>query len=107
MSGYDRYIDHADSGMSTVEVQRSRLQNGKRAPLRVLLEANREREASEPRDMIYALRSVIEPKVAHGIPVDYEARLGTVYANAARTCIETEKALTVLGSVEYRRNEAS
>ncbi|KAM0796847.1 heterokaryon incompatibility protein-domain-containing protein [Usnea florida] len=85
----------------------SRFMAGNTSSLRSLLEANRVRAATEPRDMIYALRSIIDPQLAKQIDVDYRSALGVAYARAARFCIVSEKALTVLGSVEYRRTEES
>ena len=90
-----------------VETQNSRFMAGSTSSLRSLLEANRVRAATEPRDMIYALRSIIDPQLAKLIDVDYRSALGVAYARAARFCIVSEKALTVLGSVEYRRTEES
>ena len=90
-----------------LETQNSRFKAGSTSSLRWLLEANRTRAATEPGDMIYALRGVISPQLASSIDFDYRSALGLVYAKAARFCIESEKALTVLGSVEYRRTEES
>ena len=90
-----------------VEDENRRFIAGSTSSLRPLLETNRTRVATEPRDMIYALRGVIDPRLAKSIDVDYRSALGVVYARAARLCIESEKALTVLGSVEYRRTEES
>lgn len=90
-----------------VETENVRFNAGSTSSLRPLLETNRTRVATEPRDMIYALRGVIDPQLAKSIDVDYRSALGVVYARAARFCIESEKALTVLGSVEYRRTEES
>ena len=90
-----------------LQTQNSRFVAGNTSSLRSLLEANRTRAATEPRDMIYALRGVIDPQLASSIDVDYRSALGLVYARAARFCIESEEALTVLGSVEYRRTEES
>ena len=89
------------------ETQNREFKAGSTSSLRWLLEANRTRAATEPRDMIYALRGVIDPQLASSIDVDYRSALGLVYARAARFCIESENALTVLGSVEYRRTEES
>lgn len=96
-----------EQNVTLFENQNSRFKAGSTSSLRWLLEANRTRAATEPRDMIYALRGVIDPQLASSIDVDYRSALGLVYARAARFCIESEKALTVLGSVEYRRTEES
>ena len=109
--GIDRAGYHQSAGIqenvTIVESQRGRFMAGRTSSLRSLLEANRTRAATEPRDMIYALRGVIDPHLARSIDVDYASALGVVYARAARFCIKSEKALTVLGSVEYRRTEES
>ena len=107
MAGYDKYLDHAQIGISIVQVQRVRLCEREYSALRSLLEANRSRAATDPKDKIYALRGVIEPQVADKIQVNYEAPLGETYAAAVKTCIETGNALTVLGSKEYRRTQES
>ena len=57
--------------------------------------------------MVYALRGIVDRSVAEAITVSYRLSLADVYANAVKVCIRTEEALTVLGSVEYRRNEES
>lgn len=105
-TGFDRAAG-IQQNVTFVENQNSRFMAGSTFSLRSLLEVNRTRAATEPRDMIYALRGVIDPQLAKSIDVDYRSALGVVYARAARFCIEREKALTVLGSVEYRRTEES
>ena len=70
-----------------VETQNSRFMAGSTSSLRSLLEANRLRAATKPRDMIYALRSIIDPQLAKLIDVDCRSALGVAYARAARFCI--------------------
>lgn len=106
MAGYRRYAG-IQQNITILEAHRERLHQGARSSLRPLLENNRMRDATDARDMVYALRGVIDTDSAHRIHIDYQAPLGVVYARAARFCIESEKSLTVLGSVEYRRTEES
>ena len=83
------------------------LSTGTRTALRNLLEDNRMRKATEPKDMIYALRGLIDDDIAKTIDVNYEEQLGITYARTAKLCIEQSAALTILGSVEYRRTAES
>ena len=107
IGSFDIFLDQVQEPVGTIQVQRLRLREGKRSSLRALLEANRSRESSEPRDMVYGLRAVIDEQVAASIEVDYQERLGDTYARAARVCIKQDMCLTVLGSVEHRRTEES
>ena len=105
-AGFDQ-IAQIQQNVTYVETQSRRFLAGSTSSLRSLLENNRMRTATEPRDMIYALRGVIDPQLAKSIDVDYGSALGVVYAKAAKMGIESEQALTVLGSVEYRRTDES
>lgn len=107
IAGFDKHMDSTHKGVADVQVGRIGLQKGQRSALRALLEANRYRSATEPRDKIYALRAAVRDSVAENIVVDYGERLGETYAKAVMSCIEESQALTVLGSVEYRRTEDS
>ena len=105
--GYNVYIDEINHRVSDIQVQRLRSREGKSTTFRSLLERNRFRNATEPRDMVYALRGIVDQSVAEVITVAYSSSLADVYAYAVKACIIKEEALTVLGSVEYRRSEES
>ena len=105
--GFDDFVDQNQRRVTELQVQRLRSRESKSTTLRSLLEANRFRNSTEPKDMVYALRGIIDRSVAEAITVSYGLSLADVYANAVKVCIKTEEALTVLGSVEYRRNEES
>ena len=109
IAGYARAaeLEIQSRNVGFVTSQRQRFTEGIHLAQRFLLEANRTREATEARDMIYSLRSVINPRRAPSIQIDYKTPLGIVFARAAKFCIESERALIVLGSVEYRRTEES
>ena len=106
-AGYDIYLDQIHGGVAAIQRQRLVLGNGIRSALRNLLEDNRTRKATEPKDMIYALRGLIDGDIAESIDVNYEEQLGVTYAKAVKLCIEQSAALTILGSVEYRRTAES
>lgn len=105
--GFSVYIDGKDDRVTAIQVQRLRSRDGKSTTFRSLLERNRFRNATEPRDMVYALRGIVDQTIAEAITVAYRSSLADVYANAVKICIRKEEALTVLGSLEYRRNEES
>ena len=105
--GFDTFVDQNQRRVTELQVQRLRSRENKSTTLRSLLEANRFRNSTEPRDMIYALRGILDRSVAEAVTVSYTSPLADVYANAVKVCIKTEESLTVLGSVEYRRNEES
>lgn len=103
--GFDNYIGQKQFRVTTVSTQRDRLRTGERTALRALLEINRDRDATEPRDNVYALRGILDEVIARSIHVDYFASLGDVYAKAAQISIKQDRNLAILGSVEYRRTE--
>ena len=103
--GFSNYLDHKDFRVTLIQVQRLSSREGKSITFRTLLEGNRFRNATEPKDMVYTLRGIVDQSLAEAITVAYGSSLADVYANAVKICIRKEKALTVLGSVEYRRSE--
>lgn len=105
--GFSVYIDGKDNRVTAIQVQRLRNRERKSTTFRSLLERNRFRNATEPRDMVYALRGIVDQTMAEAITVTYGSSLPDVYANAVKICIRKEETLTVLGSLEYRRNEDS
>ena len=105
--GYSVYIDGKGDRVTAIQVQRLRSREGKSTTFRSLLERNRFRNATEPRDMVYALRGIVDQTIAEAITVAYRSSLVDVYANAVKICIGKKEALTVLGSLEYRQNEES
>ena len=105
--GFDVFVDQNQRRVNELQVQRLRSRESKSTTLRSLLEVNRFRNSTEPRDMVYALRGIVDRSVAEAITVSYRSPLAEVYANAVKVCIKDEKALTILGSVEYRRNQES
>lgn len=107
IAGFGTYLDYIDQGIHTIQVQRVGRLKGRRSALRSLLEANRTREATEPKDIVFALRGVVDETVADRMDTNYKERLGTTYARAAKLTIEENAALTVLGSVEWRRTSES
>ena len=107
IAGFNKHIDATHDGISEVQMGRNWLRKGQRSSLRFLLENTRYRSSTEPRDKIYAVRAAIRDSVAENIVVDYGETLGETYAKAVISCIEENQALTVLGSVEYRRTEDS
>ena len=90
-----------------VSTQRNRIRTGEGTALRALLENNRDRDATEPRDNVYALRGILDEVIARSIFVDYFASLGEIYAKAAKISIKQDGNLAILGSVEYRRTQES
>lgn len=107
LGGFDVFVDQNQRRVNELQVQRLSSRESKSTTLRSLLEVNRFRNSTEPRDMVYALRGIVDRSVAEAITVSYESPLADVYANAVKVCIKKEETLTVLGSVEYRRNEES
>ena len=105
--GFDAYIRDKQYRVTAVHVQQERLRSGKRSALRRMLEENRYRDTTDPRDNMYALRGMLDEVVASSIHVDYSASLGEVYAKAAKIPIKQDGNLAILGSVEYRRTEES
>ena len=105
--GFDKFVNKDQHRVTEIQVQRLRSRENKSTNLRSLLESNRFRNSTEPRDMVYALRGIVDQSVAQAITVSYRSPLADVYANAVKVCIKREEALTILGSVEYRRNEES
>ena len=105
--GFDVFLDSEYHRVTAIQEQRLRSREDKWTSFRSLLEINRFRNATEPRDMIYALRGILDQSVAEFITVAYVSPLADVYANAVKVCIKKEETLAVLGSVEYRRNEKS
>lgn len=105
--GFDKHMYATHKGIVEIQVGRKRLRNGQSTALWLLLQNTRYRSATEPRDKIYAVRAAVRDSVAENIVVDYGETLGETYARAVKSCIEESKALTVLGSVEYRRTEES
>ena len=105
--GFDRYIGSKHYRVTLVQNQREILYAGERSSLRYLLVLNRDRDATDPRDNVYALRGMLDEVVARSIRVDYCISLGEVYAKAAKTSIKQDGNLAVLGAVEYRRTEES
>ena len=106
IAGYVTYVEITQN-VTYIYDQQERLLKGETTSLRYLLEINRPRKAAEPRDMVYALRGVLDQEAANLVTIEYGASLGLVYARATRLCIETDHALTILGSVEYRRTAES
>ena len=105
--GFDPYIGSKHYRVTLVQNQRDILHAGERSSLRYMLVLNRDRDATDPRDNVYALRGMLDEVVAHSIHVDYCTSLGEVYAKAAKTSIKQDGNLAVLGAVEYRRTEES
>ena len=105
--GFDRYVESKHYRVTLVQNQREILHAGERSSLRYMLVLNRDRDATEPRDNVYALRGMLDEVVARSIHVDYSVSLGEVYAKAAKTSIKQDGNLAVLGAVEYRRTEES
>lgn len=104
---FDEYISHKNFRVNIVGSQRNRLRAGKRPALKALLQANRERNATEPRDHVYALRGMLDEEIARSIHVDYFTSLGEVYAKAAKVSIEQDGSLAILGDVEHRVTQES
>ena len=105
--GFDRYIGSKHCRVTLVQNQREILYAGERSSLRYMLVLNRDRDATDPRDKVYALRGMLDGVVARSIHVDYCISLYEVYAKAAKTSIKQDGNLAVLGAVEYRRTEES
>lgn len=91
--GFSVYIDGKDDRVTAIQVQRLRSREGKSTTFRSLLERNRFRNATEPRDMVYALRGIVDQSMADAITVAYRSSLADVYANAVKICIRKEEAL--------------
>ncbi|KAL8788288.1 MAG: hypothetical protein Q9195_007385 [Heterodermia aff. obscurata] len=104
-AGADKYIGQKQHRVTTVGTQRDRLRNGGRTALRALLEISRDRDATEPRDHVYALRGMFDEVIARSVHVDYLASLGEVYAKAAKISIKQDGNLAILGSVKYGRTQ--
>ena len=105
--GFASYIGQKQFRVTIVSTQRDRLRTGKRTALRALLEINRDRDATEPRDNVYALRGILDEGIPRSINVNYFASLGEVYAKAAKISIKQDGNLAILGSVEYSRTQES
>ena len=105
--GFATYIGEKQFRVTTVSSQRNRLRTGERTALRALLEITRDRDATDPRDNVYALRGILDEVIARSINVNYHASLGEVYARAAKISIKQDGNLAILGSVEYRRTRES
>ena len=105
--GFATYIGQKQFRVTIVTIQRDRLRTGERTALRFLLQNSRDRDATEPRDNVYALRGILDEVIARSIHVDYSASLGNVYAKAAKISIKQDGNLAILGSVEYRRTQES
>ena len=106
-ANFNEYISDKNFRVGIVGAQRNRLRAGKRPALKALLQANRQRNATEPRDHVYALRGMLDEEIAHSIHVDYLMSLGEVYAKAAKVSIEQDGSLAILGDVEYRGTQES
>ena len=105
--GFDDFVDQDQRRVTQIQVHRLSSRESKSTTLCSLLEANRFRNSTEPRDMVYALRGIMNRSVAEAITVSYRSPSAVVYAKAVKVCIIIEEVLTVLESVEYRRNEES
>lgn len=73
------------------------------ASLRLLIYSLRTKGATEPRDKIFAIRSLIDAKASQSLEVDYTKSLARVYGDAVRACILHDENLSILSDVEVRR----
>jgi hypothetical protein len=64
----------------------------------------RERNATDPRDKVYGLLSLVTPKEAATVPVNYNSSVGQVYAGTVFSIIQLHSRLTALAFVSHPRD---
>ena len=71
-----------------------------------LIYASQQREASDPRDKVYALYGLLQDCQKLDLEISYVASVEEVYRSAVRFCIENEGKLSILGHVSSYRNQS-
>ena len=97
-------VDHA---IPLISVQRSLWHKDQRSKLSYLLESTRHLRAKEAVDKVFGLRALIDKQWARQIDVRYDRPVSYIYADAVKTCIEEDKSLCVLSSVEARQTNSA
>lgn len=63
-----------------------------------LLRLTRGREASDPRDKVFALTGILNMSQKRGVETDYNLDTETVYSKCARLIVEGEEGVAILSS---------
>ena len=103
--GYSNWIEEAQRFVAWISIQSIRWHSEIRSTLHFLLVQTRTRNATDPKDRIYALRALVRKPGM--IQVDYGKSLQEIYSDAAKTCIIMDDCLSIFTSVEVRRTDES
>lgn len=74
--------------------------------LSALIYRSREREASDPRDKVYALYGLVQDNQKVPLEISYAMSVEDVYSSTVRFCIENEGKLSILGHVSLCKNQS-
>ena len=80
-------------------------EEGKRAPLHLLILATRSHHCSDPRDKVYGMVGIARECQEHSFPIDYSLSVGEVYLRATRWMIEHSKKLDVITATYPQKPE--
>ena len=71
-----------------------------------LIITNWEREASDPRDKVYALYGLVQGHQEVPLEISYAMSVEDIYKSTVRFCIENEASLSILAHVSQFRNQS-
>ena len=71
-----------------------------------LILTNRKREASDPRDKVYALYGLVQGYQKVPLEIDYAMSVEDVYKSTVRFCVQNEGSLSILTHVSQFRNQS-
>ena len=103
--GLSNWIGEAQRDVAWISIQSIRWHSGIRSTFHFLLGQIRSRNATDPKDRIYALRALVRKPAM--IQVDYGKALQDIYSDAVKTCIVMDDCLSILSDVEVRRTDES
>ena len=105
--GLSRWIGDAQKYVAWISIQAVRWRSQKPSTLHFILVQTRARDATDPKDKIYAVRALVNNSCAAMIDVNYHRPLQDVYSDAVKTSIIQDNCLSILSCVEVRRTDES
>lgn len=103
--GLGKWIGEAQTRVAWLDIQVVRWHSQIQSTLQFLLFQTRGRNATDPKDRIYAIRGLVKNPAV--IEVDYTRALKDIYSDAVKACIIQDDCLSILTCVEVRRTDES
>lgn len=107
IGGYTHVFGAANASIMLRELERQRWHRGARSSLRGLLCYTRSLKTQRAHDKIFGLLPLVNEICSSKLTVQYTRPLVEFFSDVARACIDEDKSLAVLGSVDIRGSSTS